>query len=125
MSLRPIRNRVIIRPDPPKTHIGLIIIPNSVENKDPLQTGVVLAMGPGMPMKNGNRWPMPDIQIGQRVFYRTAGCVKTKLDDVEHHVVYDEQLAAVVDEEVAVNFDDPGRRGAENGAPLGLDVPDA
>lgn len=100
-SLRPIRNRVIIRPDPPKKQIGLIIIPDTVEDKDPTKTGIVIAMGPGMPMKNGNRWPMPDIKLGQRVFYKTAGAAKAKLDDVEHHVIYDEQLSAVIDDEEA------------------------
>lgn len=114
--LRPLRNRVIIRPDPPKTKIGRIIVPDNVVSKEQLQTGVVIAMGPGMPTKTGGRWPMPDVVVGQRVFYHVAGVTKAKFDDVEHHVVYDEQLSAVVDEIPAVDFDDPGPRGAENGA---------
>jgi len=103
-NIRPIRNRVIIRPDPPKSKVGRIIIPDSAQKTERLHTGIMVAMGPGMPMRNGGIWPMPDVKIGQRVFYKPEGAQKILLEDVEHHGVYDEQVWAVLegeDEEAA------------------------
>lgn len=108
MSLRPIRNRVVILPDPPQKKIGSIWIPDNAKVKEKLHTGVVVAMGPGMWMKDGGTYPMPDIQIGQRVFYFQSGAVHRRqpalidgkwIDDVEHDIVVDGNLSAVVEEE--------------------------
>lgn len=94
---------MIIKPDKAADRsAGGIWIPETAKKEEQLHTGVVVAMGPGMPMKNGERWPM-GFEPGQRVFYYPAGCVKVKLydekldDEVEHHVVRDEQIPAVID----------------------------
>jgi co-chaperonin GroES (HSP10) len=106
--VRPIRNRVVILPDPLKKKIGTIWIPDNAQAKEKLHTGVVVAMGPGMWMSNGGTYPMPDIQIGQRVFYYPAGAQKRRqaalingdwVDDVEHDIVVDGNISAVIEEE--------------------------
>jgi co-chaperonin GroES (HSP10) len=108
VRLRPIRNRVVIIPDPPQKKIGSIWIPDNVNVKEKLHTGTVVAMGPGMWMKNGETYPMPDIQIGQRVFYFRSGASKRRqpalidgkwVDDVEHDIVVDGNLSAVIEED--------------------------
>jgi len=123
--IRPIRNRIVILPDPMKTKIGSIWIPDNAKVKEKLHTGVVVAMGPGMWTKDGNLWPMPDIELGQRVFYFPAGGTKVRqpalidgrwVDDVEHDIVVDGNLSAVIEDEVAAaRVDEPPARGAENG----------
>jgi co-chaperonin GroES (HSP10) len=106
--VRPIRNRVVILPDPLKKKIGAIWIPDNAQAKEKLHTGTVVAMGPGMWMKNGETYPMPDIQIGQRVFYYPAGAQKRRqaaclngdwVEDVEHDIVVDGNISAVIEDE--------------------------
>jgi chaperonin GroES len=68
MSLTLLGNRILVKADDPEslTKSGLII-PDSA--KKPTGTGRVVAMGPGMLMKTGERWPMPDVALGARVVF--------------------------------------------------------
>jgi co-chaperonin GroES (HSP10) len=103
-KLRPIRNQVVIKPDSLKEKIGHIIIPESARKEDQLHTGTIVAAGPGMPMYNGNRWPMTGLEPGQRCFYKSLGAKKARLwdeaakDEIEHHIVLDEAIPALIDD---------------------------
>lgn len=70
-QIRPIKDRVLIRPDPVKTKIGSIHVPEMVNKDNPnyfTMTGEVIACGPG-----GLEAPMP-VSVGDRVvFSRYAG----------------------------------------------------
>jgi chaperonin GroES len=69
MSLTLLGNRILVKPDHPEAFTkGGLIIPDSA--KKPAGFGVVRAIGPGMLMKNGERWPMPEgITVGARVVF--------------------------------------------------------
>lgn len=110
----PMGSRVLIRPDPlaDVTAGGIHIPENARDQKIDLKTGTVISMGPGMPIINGphagERWPMPDGTRslpdvrGKKVHYYGAndGIVTTlKIDDVEHHVLRDDNLDAFVNDE--------------------------
>lgn len=61
-------NRILVRADKPDERSkGGIWIPDNA--KKPTGTGVVVAMGPGMLMKDGRRWAMPDFKPGDRVIF--------------------------------------------------------
>lgn len=86
-AVRPVSSRILVRPDPLATTVGSIIIPESVREKHASKQqriiGTVVAVGPGMPMANGCRWPMPDVKPGDRILFAPDGSYKLKLD-VEH-----------------------------------------
>lgn len=97
MTLQPVTAHVLIRPDALPEKVGRIFIPHTARHEEILATGVVVALGPGMPCKDGSRWPMPDVMPGDRVAYRPSGN-KIKLDDIDHEVVYDTALWAVIED---------------------------
>jgi chaperonin GroES len=92
----PLGARVFVRPDKPADRQGSIVIPDSA--KKPAGTGVVVAFGPGMLMKNGRRWPMPDIKRGDRVVYNGRNPYPVvKLDGEDLLGMHDDDVLAVVD----------------------------
>lgn len=105
-SYKPLSSRILVRPDPEATHVGLIEIPQTAREKhtekNRLRFGTVVALGPGMLMKNGERWRMPDVKPGDRILYSHEGAYKIKLEvageDVLHHSIRDTFVAGVVEE---------------------------
>ena len=69
MSFRPLENRILVKPDPVEsTTKGGLLIPESA--RQAANFGTVVAMGPGMLMSDGTRWPMPEgLRVGHRVVY--------------------------------------------------------
>ena len=64
-TLRPILDRVVVRRDAAPTHVGLIEIPESARERHP-ETAVVVAVGPGRWLGNGQRRPVA-FAPGERV----------------------------------------------------------
>lgn len=103
-QVRPLGSRVLVRPDPLETTIGLIVIPDDVvekhASKKPTCTGTIIAVGPGMPLKKGGRRAMSDLKAGDKILYRDEGAYKlamedTKGEDVLHHMIRDEYIECV------------------------------
>jgi len=69
-----------------------IIIPDNAKTKKAM--GTVVAMGPGMLMKSGARWPMPAIEPGGRVVYSKYAGVELTFDGVLYIVVRDDDCMA-------------------------------
>lgn len=94
-------DRILVRPDPDpveKVSRGGIIIPKTVEPSN-MRTGRVVKIGPGMPMFNGDRWPMPDCNIGDHVVYFRPGTTRVKIDGEEYISMHQESVCAVIEEE--------------------------
>lgn len=89
--------RVLVRPDNPETKTrGGLFIPDNA--KKPTNTGVIVAMGPGMLCKDGTRWPMPDVKPGDRVLYNASTLYPTmKFDGVMYTQLHDDDVLAVVE----------------------------
>jgi chaperonin GroES len=103
--------RVLIRPDEIAKKIGSLEIPEIARGEHTrTRTGTVVAMGPGMLIIHGARvgqcWPMPDGKTpelmpdlhGKKVVY-LAGTGQTTdilIDDVVHHIVFDDTLDAYI-----------------------------
>jgi chaperonin GroES len=91
--LRPLNTRVIVRPDKPEDRSkGGIIIPDTVKAQQKPVSGVLVSMGPGMLMRTGARWPMPDANPGDHVIYNEHAGVELKIDGVLHMVMRDDDL---------------------------------
>lgn len=97
-SFRPLANRIIVRPDVPaeRTKGGLFI---PAQAKKATGTGIVLAIGPGMLCKDGERWPMPDIKPGDRVLYdERAPFPKTRFNEEDAIILRDDTVLAVLED---------------------------
>lgn len=83
MNLRPIKDQVVVLPDPPVEKIGAIFVPDAVNADNPNyfpMTSTVVAVGPGR-IEDGER-VAPDVQVGDRVVHnRYAGHQITCDDD--------------------------------------------
>lgn len=92
----PVTSHALVLPDLPPEKIGLIIVPETAKDammrQKQAHTGTLIALGPGMPMKNGRRWPMPDVPIGNKVVFYAAGATEIELDGVKHLVVRDDTI---------------------------------
>jgi chaperonin GroES len=83
VGYRPMADRILLRPDLPPEKIGLILLAQATQHalKAQIDRGTVLAIGPGMLTKDGERWPMPDIQVGDTLVYYLEGGVQVKLSE--------------------------------------------
>jgi co-chaperonin GroES (HSP10) len=102
-SFRPLHDGILVRPDPrPERRI---VLPNSRKSAD---TATVVAMGPGLalPSNEFQRWPMPPIQVGDRVLVTEhlldEGHTQLLINGVRHVLIKDNDILAGVDEVVAL-----------------------
>ena len=94
-TLRPLGDRVIVTPTPREemTKSG-IVLPDTVKEKP--QEGTILAAGPGRLNDDGKREPM-DVKVGDKVLYAKYAGTEFKIDDVEHLIVSQKDILAVVE----------------------------
>lgn len=90
-TIRPVEDRVIILPDKSERRERGIIIPENVRQK--IQTGFVVAAGPGKFANNGARIDH-GIQQGDRVWFKEYAGAEIHLDGVEHYVLRAEEVLA-------------------------------
>lgn len=91
-NLRPLGTKIVVDliESEGKTSGG-IIIPDNAKEKP--QYGIVLAVGPGTVLANGQR-VAPDVQVGDKVFFtRNAGA---KIED--YFLILEKDIIAVVTE---------------------------
>lgn len=69
MGIRPLEDRLIVKPDPKDTKYGSIIIPETVATDgDKPKTGTVMAVGPGM--WTGKAFKPLQVVVGDRIIYK-------------------------------------------------------
>lgn len=104
-----IGDQILIRPE--KEESALIWMPTDPHKRH--RRGVIVAMGEGMkvdgrgmvrygrrvkpwkgPVDSGgyNRYPMPEVHVGDRVLYLTWSLNVVVIDKVEHHLIRDTSL---------------------------------
>lgn len=93
MNLKPLGDRVIIKPDEAETTTasGLYI---ASEAKEKPTTGVVLAVGDGKLDKDGKHLPMP-VEVGDKVIYGKFGGTEVTVDGEDVLVLRADDLYAV------------------------------
>jgi chaperonin GroES len=94
MNLRPLGDRVVIKPveREERTKSG-IVIPDTAKEKP--QEGIVEAVGTGRILDSGTTVPM-ELKIGDKVLYAKYAGNEFKLDDVEYLIVSEKDVLAVV-----------------------------
>ena len=95
MNVRPLHDRVILqRIEEGEQRSGSIIIPDSAKEK-PLEAEVV-SVGSGRRTKDGETIPLT-LKAGDRVLFGKYTGDEVKLDGVEHIILKEEDVLAVVD----------------------------
>jgi chaperonin GroES len=94
MKIRPLADRVVIKrtQEEEKTKGG-IIIPDTAKEK-PIE-GVVVAVGAGKVLKDGKTRPL-DVKEGDTVLFGKYSGTEVKLDGVEHVLLREDDILAVL-----------------------------
>lgn len=95
MSLKPLGDRVLIKPEPAeqKTATGLYIASNAKEKP---QRGEVVAVGAGKLNDKGERMPI-DVKVGDTVIYGKFGGNEVKIDGEDYLLMRADDIYAVVE----------------------------
>lgn len=94
MSITPLYDRVVLkRSEPAEVVRGGIIIPDTAKEK-PMEAEVV-AVGEGKFDDNGKRVPM-SVKAGDRVLIGKYSGTEVKIDNVDHVIVREEEILAIV-----------------------------
>jgi chaperonin GroES len=94
MKIRPLADRVVVkRVDQEEKTKGGIIIPDTAKEK-PVE-GVVVAAGNGKVLKSGKIRP-PAVKEGDRILFGKYTGTEVKLDGVEHVILTEDDVLAIV-----------------------------
>ena len=95
MNIRPLNDRILVkRLEEEETTKGGIIIPDSAKEKP--AEGEVIAVGKGKLNDKGDRVKM-DVKVGNRVLFSKYGGTDVKLDGVDHLIMREDDILAVVE----------------------------
>jgi chaperonin GroES len=94
MKIRPLSDRIVVkRLDQEEKTKGGIIIPDTAKEK-PLEA-LVVAVGNGKVLKNGKVHPL-DVKAGDKVLIGKYTGNEVKLDGVEHVIISEDDVLAVI-----------------------------
>jgi chaperonin GroES len=94
-KIRPIGDRVIVKPEPrEETTRGGIVIPETAKEKP--QEGTVIAVGSGRPLDNGGRASL-ELRQGDHVLFAKYSGTEMVLDDEIYLVLRENDVLAAVD----------------------------
>lgn len=95
MKVRPLNDRILVkRLEEEEMTKGGIIIPDSAKEKP--AEGEVVAVGKGKVNDKGDRIKL-DIEVGDRVLFSKYGGTDVKLDGVDHLIMREDDILAVVE----------------------------
>ncbi len=94
-KLRPLGDRVVIKPSPREevTKSG-IVLPDTSKEKP--QEGAALAVGPGRILEDGSREKM-DVAVGDKVLYAKYAGTEFKVDGEDLLIVSQKDILAIVE----------------------------
>ena len=96
MKIRPLYDRILVkRLEEGEMKKGGIIIPDTAKEK-PMEAEVV-AVGKGKVNEEGKQFPL-DVKKGDRILIGKYAGTEIKIDDVEHLILREDEVLAVVEE---------------------------
>lgn len=95
--MRMLANNVLVNPQPWTTQkLGSIVLPDNQEARAKFAKGVVVEVGPGLWLHNGDRPPI-EVNVGDHVLYFKASAAKIVVQKKEMHIVQERELLAILD----------------------------
>jgi len=96
MNIRPLHDRVLVRPmEEEKTTAGGIIIPDSANQEKP-NNGEIIAAGNGRITDSGDVRAM-DVKVGDKILFGQYAGTAVKLDGEELLMMKEEDILAVLE----------------------------
>ena len=96
MNIRPLHDRVLVRPaEEEKTSAGGIIIPDSANGEKP-NTGEIIAAGNGRITDSGDVRAM-DVKVGDKVLFGQYAGSAVKVEGEELMMMKEEDILAVIE----------------------------
>lgn len=94
-KITPIGDRVVLkRVEAEETTKGGIILPDSAKEKP--REGVVLALGSGRVLKNGERAPFT-VKVNDRVLFSSYAGTEVKVDGDEYVILSEDEILGIVE----------------------------
>ena len=94
MKLKPLGDRLVVKAAPHEDMTkGGLVLPDTVKEK-PVE-GIVVAVGEGKILENGQRQPM-DVKVDDKVIYIKYSGTEVKLDGEDFLVISERDVLAVV-----------------------------
>lgn len=94
MNLKPLGDRVIVKPKAPEEKTkGGIILPDTAQEK-PME-GEVVAVGSGKSDDNGKKVAM-DLKVGDKVLYGKYSGTEVKVNDEEYLIMRESDVYAII-----------------------------
>lgn len=96
MHLRPLGDRVVVKPlsQEEVTRSG-IIMPATVDKERP-ERGEVIAIGPGKMLDNGSFAPV-GVKVGDKIVFKKYSPDEVKIDKQEYLVISESDIMAVIE----------------------------
>jgi chaperonin GroES len=95
IMIQPLFDKVVVEPLPEEeTSSGGIILPDTAKKKP--QEGIVVAVGPGRILDDGNRAPVA-VKEGQKVIYAKYGGTEFKQDGKDYIILDEDSIYAIVE----------------------------
>ena len=95
MSVRPLEDRVLIKPTEPETKTASgIYLPESAKEK-PMQ-GKIVAVGPGKLLDNGER-VTPSVKKGDTVVFGKYAGTEIEIKNVKHMIMRESELLGLIE----------------------------
>ncbi len=95
MSVKPLEDRVLIKPSDPETKTDSgIYLPESAKEK-PIQ-GKVVALGPGKLLDSGER-VKPSVKKGDTVVFGKYAGTEIEIKNVKHMIMRETELLGVIE----------------------------
>lgn len=97
MNIRPLQNRVCVRPDKREEKTpGGIIIPETADERRAALTGTVVSAGPGKLLDSGQRVE-PSVKSGDRVLFSKYSGTEIELEGERFRIVSEDDILGAVD----------------------------
>ncbi|HEX9657821.1 MAG TPA: co-chaperone GroES [Bacteroidota bacterium] len=94
MNMKPLADRVIIKPSPSEEKTkGGIIVPDTAKEKPVV--GEVVAVGPGKITDDGNKI-VPEVKVGDKVLYGKYSGTEVTIDGSEYLIMREADVFAIV-----------------------------
>lgn len=94
MKVRPLRDRVLVKPLTEKEVVkGGIIIPDTAKEKP--NEGEVIAVGNGRILEDGKVQPL-EVKKGDKVIYSKYGGTEIKIEGEEHILMKEEDILGII-----------------------------
>ena len=94
-KLKPLGDKVVVQPtEREETTKSGIVLPDTAKEKP--QEGVIVAVGTGRVLDNGER-AKPEVSAGQKVLYAKYAGTEVKLDGEEYLILSEKDILAIVE----------------------------